>query len=86
VLTGGTALLPGIGELAEQVFDLPVRIGRPTGLGGLSDVVADPRFATGAGLLRATAPAVRHEDAAPEHAGKWSGGLRRFRRAVASFI
>jgi cell division protein FtsA len=86
VLTGGTALLPGIGELAEQVFDLPVRVGRPAGLEGLSDVVADPRFATGAGLLRATAPAVHLADAAGEHAGKWTGSLRKFRRAVASFI
>jgi cell division protein FtsA len=51
VLTGGTSLMPGIVELAEQVFEMPVRLGVPEGLGGLSANVADPRFATGVGLV-----------------------------------
>ncbi|HTR97925.1 MAG TPA: cell division protein FtsA [Candidatus Acidoferrales bacterium] len=51
VLTGGTSLLPGISELAEQVFEMPVRLGVPRGLGGLSANVADPRFSTGVGLV-----------------------------------
>src|SRR6058998_1092785 len=51
VLTGGTSLMPGVSELAEQVFEMPVRLGVPTGLGGLSANVADPRFATGVGLV-----------------------------------
>ncbi len=51
VLTGGTSLMPGVTELAEQVFEMPVRLGRPQGLGGLSDNVADPRFSTGVGLV-----------------------------------
>ena len=52
VLTGGTSLLPGIAELAEQVFEMPVRLGAPRGgLGGLSANVADPRFSTGVGLV-----------------------------------
>lgn len=51
VLTGGTSLLPGVTELAEQVFELPVRLGIPRGLGGLSASVADPRFSTGVGLV-----------------------------------
>jgi cell division protein FtsA len=51
VLTGGVALLPGIKELAEKVFDLPVRIGIPYQYGGLGDVVKNPIFATAAGLL-----------------------------------
>ena len=51
VLTGGTSLLPGATELAEQVFEMPVRLGAPTGLGGLSANVADPRFSTGVGLV-----------------------------------
>jgi cell division protein FtsA len=51
VLTGGVALLPGIREVAEQVFDMPVRIGVPTGLGGLADVVQNPMYSTAAGLL-----------------------------------
>ena len=51
VLTGGTSLLPGVAELAEQVFEMPVRLGVPRGLGGLSASVADPRFSTGVGLV-----------------------------------
>ena len=51
VLTGGTSLLPGVVELAEQVFEMPVRLGAPGGLGGLSEHVADPRFSTGVGLV-----------------------------------
>jgi cell division protein FtsA len=86
VLTGGSSLLEGINELAEQVFDLPVRIGRPEGLEGLSEVVADPRFATGVGLLRATAPAVAAGDSAPERAGRFALGLHQFKRAIASLI
>ena len=50
-LTGGTALLTGINELAEQIFDMPVRTGRPTGIGGLCDVVNSPAYATGVGLI-----------------------------------
>ncbi len=51
VLTGGTSLMPGVVELAEQVFEMPVRLGAPQGLGGLSANVADPRFSTGVGLV-----------------------------------
>lgn len=51
VLTGGTVLLDGSDDLAEQIFSLPVRIGYPTGVGGLVDVVNSPAFATGVGLV-----------------------------------
>src|SRR5262247_3253784 len=51
VLTGGCSLLPGSVELAEQVFEMPVRMGLPRGLGGLSANVSDPRYATGVGLV-----------------------------------
>ncbi|MFQ5896932.1 MAG: cell division protein FtsA [Candidatus Methylomirabilia bacterium] len=50
VVTGGTSLMEGVLELAEQVFDLPVRRGVPDGVGGLGDVVRSPIFATGVGL------------------------------------
>lgn len=51
VLTGGTAGLPGLVELAQQVFAAPVRLGVPgEGLSGLADSVGRPRFACGAGL------------------------------------
>ena len=51
VLTGGTALLSGINEMAEQIFDMPVRRGNPTGIGGLSDVVNSPAYTVGVGLI-----------------------------------
>lgn len=51
VLVGGGALLPGITELAEDVFQIPARIGRPLYDGSLADVVAQPQFATVMGLL-----------------------------------
>jgi cell division protein FtsA len=51
VLTGGTSLLYGISELAEQIFDMPARKGSPTGVGGLADVVNSPVYATGVGLI-----------------------------------
>ena len=52
VLTGGASSLPGMPELAEQVFDLPVRRGIPTGVTGMVEAISDPRFATGVGLAQ----------------------------------
>ncbi len=51
VLTGGTALLEGLEMVAEEIFDLPVRRGDPTGVGGLVDRVATPDYATAVGLI-----------------------------------
>ena len=51
VLTGGTALMPGIAELAEEIFLKPVRIGVPQYSGQLADVVKSPRYSTAHGLL-----------------------------------
>ncbi len=51
VITGGTSILEGIPELAEQVFDLPVRRGFPAPTGGLADVVRSPIYSTGVGLV-----------------------------------
>jgi cell division protein FtsA len=51
VLTGGTASLEGLPELVEQIFNLPVRRGYPSGVGGLMDVVNNPMYATGVGLV-----------------------------------
>lgn len=51
VLTGGSAAIPGVVELAQQIFASPVRLGVPSeALGGLADAVRRPRFAVGAGL------------------------------------
>jgi len=51
VLTGGTALMPGIEELAEDIFLKPVRVGVPNYEGSLADVMHHPRFSTVMGLL-----------------------------------
>jgi cell division protein FtsA len=50
VLTGGGALLPGMLEIAEQIFDLPVRLGQPGGVSGLTEPASGPQFATAVGL------------------------------------
>ena len=51
VLTGGTSLLEGLEEVAEEIFDLPVRRGDPGGVGGLVDRVSTPDYATSVGLI-----------------------------------
>jgi len=51
VLTGGSSLMPGTEELAEQIFNLPTRSGYPRGVGGIKDVVDSPMFSTAVGLL-----------------------------------
>lgn len=51
VLTGGSVLMEGMPELADQVFNLPIRRGIPQGIGGLVDVVKNPLYATGTGLV-----------------------------------
>ena len=52
VITGGASLMPGIEQVANERFRLPVRIGKPDGVSGLADVVASPAHATAVGLVR----------------------------------
>jgi len=51
VLTGGSSLLDGVVDVAESVFNLPTRIGKPMGIRGLVDVVNNPMYATAVGLV-----------------------------------
>ena len=51
VITGGSAMMRGMVELGEEIFHMPVRLGMPRYVGGLSEVVSNPRYATGVGLL-----------------------------------
>lgn len=51
VLTGGTSMLEGTTEIAESVFNLQTRLGKPQGITGLVDVVNNPMYATGVGLV-----------------------------------
>jgi cell division protein FtsA len=51
VLTGGTSKMEGVIELAEEIFHMPVRLGSPQNIRGLSDIVNNPIYSTGVGLL-----------------------------------
>ena len=51
VMTGGSTLLAGMIEMAEEVLGMPVRLGVPTRVGGLIDVISSPIYATGVGLV-----------------------------------
>lgn len=51
VLTGGASMVEGITELAESIFQMPVRLGMPQYVSGLRDVLQSPTYATGVGLL-----------------------------------
>jgi cell division protein FtsA len=52
VLTGGASMMEGMVELAEEVLNLPARLGQPEAVGGLVDVVRNARYATGVGLVQ----------------------------------
>lgn len=66
VLTGGAALLEGMQEFAEEILGMPVRIGLPTGVRGITQLVNGPQHATGVGLVKYGANAVV-EAAVREH-------------------
>ena len=75
VLTGGGSQLPGLRELAAQILDKQIRMGRPIRVNGLADATGGPAFSTAAGLL-AYAADKRHEiPAILAHQNELSGGL-----------
>jgi cell division protein FtsA len=91
VLTGGGALMPGVFELTQQIFDTNnVRIGHPTNLGGIIDDYRSPDYATAAGLFLGTMNRKRHLESisgskhighAPKKtAGFWGGKVFKFFR------
>ena len=51
VLTGGTSKIEGAIELAEEIFHMPVSLGKPKNVAGLSDIVRNPIYSTAVGLL-----------------------------------
>ncbi|MGL4605033.1 MAG: cell division protein FtsA [Iodobacter sp.] len=51
VITGGAAMMPGMVELGEEIFHMPLRMGTPKYVGGLAEVVKNPRYSTAVGLL-----------------------------------
>lgn len=90
VITGGASLMPGIEQVANERFRLPVRIGKPHGVSGLADVVASPAHATAVGLVRfgmaqnvGTVAAARR----PKREGNLGGGwFDRVRNVIKDFF
>jgi cell division protein FtsA len=74
VLSGGSSKLEGMVELAEEVFHMPVRLGMPQFVGGLSNVVHNPIYATGVGLVMYGA---KHQGGERyfDHATDYDGGM-----------
>jgi len=82
VLTGGASLLPGTLDLAEEIFNMPVKLGRPTGFTGMIAEASRPQCATGVGLILY---ALKHEgEEEPGFGGTemgvFEGMVKRFRR------
>lgn len=77
VLTGGTALVQGLPEMASEAFQMHTRIGYPMGVSGLIDVIHDPSYATGVGLVlygfKTQQKAQRKADRWPTQS-RWTGG------------
>ncbi len=86
VLTGGSSMLESTRELAEQIFDLPVRIGTPLSVEGLVEVVNHPMFATGVGLLLYEGDMEKREEEKRMFSGWWRNSFNQIKRAIASFI
>lgn len=73
VFTGGGSHLRGLPELAEKIFNLPVRIAAPRGLAGMTDEVSQPEYSTAVGLVLYGA---RTKRAAGARSNGWVGKLR----------
>jgi len=79
VLTGGASIMEGAPELAEQIFNLPVRRGQPTGIGGLTDIVNSPMYATGVGLVLYGIKHVSRDYKRDDGSlGKWFQGIKKW--------
>ena len=77
VLTGGGAMMEGIREKAENVFQLPVRIGVPGRFGGLTEKAKSPMHATGIGLCMFAAEAYANGDSKGKKRSKGDGGYQK---------
>jgi cell division protein FtsA len=86
VITGGASMLKNTRELAEQVFDLPVKIGTPIAVEGLVEGVSHPMFATGVGLLQYDGNIEKRGGDDRAHRGRWRNSISQIKRAIAGFI
>ena len=80
VLTGGTSKMEGVIELAEEIFHMPVRLGAPADVKGLADIVSNPVYSTGVGLLQYGAE--KHQSGQSERESKskksWMKSMKRW--------
>ena len=79
VITGGSSAMQGMVELGEEIFHMPVRLGMPRYVGGLSDVVKTPRFSTGVGLLLYGLEQHHRHVATRAHSGSFTDVLERMK-------
>ena len=79
VLTGGSSLMNGMAELAEEVFHMPVRVGLPRYFSGLDSVMKNPRYSTAVGLLLIGKDQVHRPVPAKESNGSIGSALSRMR-------
>jgi cell division protein FtsA len=79
VLTGGSSKMEGVVELAEEIFHMPVSLGSPKHVTGLKDIVRNPIYATGVGLLLY---GKQREEESRGHGGRSSGVVKRLRNWV----
>ncbi len=74
ILTGGGAMIAGLPELAEQIFDLPTRVGHPLGISGLTEAINNPIYASAIGLVMiAHRGGAHHFSGVGAQSGKWIG-------------
>jgi len=84
ILTGGGSLLPGMVEVAERIFDLPVRVGRPSGVEGMKDLADSPAHTTAVGLLLQAADKI--ETVQQRDTGMFKRWARRMENILNEFI
>lgn len=75
VLTGGTSKMEGVVELAEEIFHMPVSIGKPQGVTGLTDIIRNPIYSTAVGLLLYGAKHQVDGETPPHRMGSGAPGL-----------
>ena len=79
-------MLEGMAEIAEQIFDLPIRRGSPGGLGGLADHVNNPAFATAVGLVMYAHRIHQFDAPRPAGIGTFARAAGRLRSMLRAFV
>ena len=86
VLTGGASIMEGSLELAERIFNMPVRRGFPLGIGGLTDIVNSPLYATGVGLVNYGSKSFAHKAMRRKEGGPGSYIFKKAKKWFSEFF